>query len=42
MKDFLSGYHTFNINASRDVNAWTNVAFARYYGIKGVRVLNTK
>ena len=38
--NFLSGYHTFDINASKDVNSWTNVSFARYYGLKGIRVLD--
>ena len=37
-KDFLSGFHTFNIDISQDVNYWTNVAFARFYDIKGIRV----
>ena len=40
LESFLSGYHTFDINASDDVDSWTNVSFARYYGIKGVRVSN--
>ena len=40
VENFLSGYHTFDINASDDANSWTNVAFARYYGIKGVRILD--
>ena len=40
VEDFLSGYHTFDISASEDSNSWTNVAFSRYYGIKGVRVIN--
>ncbi len=38
VENFLSGYHTFDINASEDFDSWTNVAFTRYYGIKGVRV----
>ena len=42
VENFLSGYHTFDINASDDTNSWTNVSFARYYGIKGVRVLKTQ
>lgn len=40
VENFLSGYHTFDINASKDANSWTNVSFARYYGIKGIRVLD--
>ena len=39
VESFLSGYHTFDINASKDANSWTNVSFARYHGIKGIRVL---
>lgn len=41
MQDFLSGYHTFDTNITDDKDSWINVAFARYYGIKGVRVLHT-
>lgn len=37
-KDFLSGFHTFNEDISPDENCWTNVAFARFYDIKGIRV----
>ncbi len=40
-KDFLSGFHTFSTDVSQDVNCWTNVAFARYYGIKGIRVIDS-
>lgn len=39
IKDFLSGKHAFNTNVTEDTNSWINVAFARYYGIKGVRVV---
>ena len=35
---FLSGYHTFDIDISEDADYWVNVAFARYYDIKGIRV----
>lgn len=41
VESFLSGYHTFDINVSKDANSWTNVSFARYYGIKGICVLET-
>lgn len=41
-EDLLSCYHTFDSNASEDFNFWTNVAFARFYGIKGVRILDVK
>ena len=40
VENFLSGYHTFDINASKEVNSWTNVSFARYYGLKGISVLD--
>lgn len=39
LKDFLSGYHLSYFDLSEDVNDWGNVAFARYYGIKGVRMV---
>ncbi len=39
IKDLLSGKHTFDMNVTEEANSWINVAFARYYGIKGVRVL---
>lgn len=42
IESFLSGYHTFDISGSADCNSWTNVAFARYYGIRGVCILNTR
>ncbi len=34
----MSGFHIVENDLSDDVNSWENVAFARYYGIKGVRV----
>ena len=40
VENFLSGYHTFDINASKDAGSWTNVSFARYFGIKGICVLD--
>ena len=39
MEDFLSGYHTFENRLSEDENSWENVAFSRYYDIKGIRML---
>lgn len=33
----MSGFHIVENDLSDDVNCWENVAFARYYGIKGVR-----
>ena len=38
LQDYLSGYHTFDMNLTEDANSWTNVAFARYYRINSVRV----
>lgn len=32
----LTGMHAFNSPVEKDVNHWKNVAFARYYGIKGI------
>lgn len=32
----LTGMHAFNSPVEKDVNHWRNVAFARYYGIKGI------
>lgn len=34
----MSGFHIVQNDLSDDVNRWENVAFARYYGIKGIRV----
>ena len=34
----MSGFHIVQNDLSDDVNSWENVAFSRYYGIKGVRV----
>ena len=39
LKDFLSGYHLSYYDLSEDENDWGNVAFARYYGIKGIRMV---
>ena len=32
----MSAYHVAGLGISEDVNEWKNVAFARYYGIKGI------
>lgn len=32
----LTGMHAFSVPVEKDVNHWRNVAFARYYGIKGI------
>ena len=37
VQDFLSGFHLSYYDYSEDENDWGNVAFARYYGIKGIR-----
>lgn len=34
----MSGFHIVENDLSDDVNCWENVAFARYHGIKGIRV----
>lgn len=41
-KDLLSGFHTVVYELAEDENDWTNVAFARYYGIKGIRMMKEK
>ena len=39
LEDLLSGCNTFDNILSKDPNFWENVAFARYYGIKGIRMI---
>ena len=39
LKDLLSGYHLSYFALSDDMNDWRNVSFARYYSIKGIKVL---
>ena len=39
LKDLLSGYHLSYYDLSEDANNWVNIAFARYYGIKGIRMV---
>ena len=34
--------HTISYELSENENEWKNVAFARYYGIKGIRVVKEK
>lgn len=36
---FLSGYHIADLELTDNEQNWMNVAFARYYGIKGIRML---
>ena len=38
--EVMSGYHIPGFELSKDENVWINVAFARYYGIKGIRRMN--
>ena len=35
---FMSGFHIVENELLENENSWENVAFARYYGIKGIRV----
>ena len=35
----MSGFHIPGFELSKDENNWANVAFARYYGIKGIRMV---
>ena len=35
----MSGYHITDMGISDDENDWKNIAFARYYGIKGIRAV---
>lgn len=35
-----SHFHLINFNLSSNENDWSNVAFSRYYGIKGIRMEN--
>ena len=37
--NLLSGFHIVENELLEDENSWENIAFARYYGIKGIRVL---
>ena len=37
LTDMLSGYHISSFGLSDDVNNWCNVAFARFYSIKGIK-----
>jgi len=42
VKDQLSGLHLITQELSENEKTWINVAFARYYGIKGIRMLKGK
>lgn len=37
-----SGLHILSFEMSEDENFWSNVAFSRYYGIKGIRMVKQK
>ena len=37
-ENLASGLHVPNYNLTDDENSWGNVAFARYYGIEGIKV----
>ena len=39
---FYTMLHTLSYELSDDENEWKNVAFARYYGIKGIRMVKAK
>lgn len=41
LTDMMSGYHIPNYELSDDENDWKNVDFARYYGIKGIRMIKS-
>lgn len=38
-EDMLSGFHIPKLELSENEDSWINVAFARYYGIKGIRMV---
>ena len=38
----MSAYHISSLGLADDENEWKNVSFARYYGIKGIRVKKDK
>lgn len=38
-ENLISGLHVPNYNFAEEVNSWKNVAFARYYGVKGIRLI---
>ena len=38
-ENLMSGLHLPSYNLTEDENNWKNVAFARYYGIKGIKVI---
>ena len=38
----VSGLHILGYAMSENNNFWSNVAFSRYYGIKGIRMVKQK
>lgn len=38
-ENVISGLHIPTYNFTKEVNSWGNIAFARYYGIKGIKVV---
>ncbi len=42
VEEFVSGFHIIINGLTEDENRWENVAFSRYYGIKGIRVVKEK
>ena len=42
IEDLFSGFHIPFFELSENENRWENVAFARYYGIKGIRMEKDK
>lgn len=40
--EILSGFHILGFELSENESDWKNVAFARYYGIKGIRMVKEK
>ena len=41
-ESLYTALHTISYELSEDENEWRNVAFARYYGIKGIRMVKEK
>lgn len=40
--EILSGFHILGFELSENESDWKNVAFARYYGIKGIRMVKPR
>lgn len=37
----ISGFHIIDNDLSEDETRWENVAFARYYGVKGIKCIKS-